>query len=124
MSQKVYVWTFLGTALLRPAPLFNTITGMYYPCCRSSSSFALFRKGLKSSNVGIFIETWVDCICCCSTISSVCCGEYLLIVVVCTWWVGCSRELTVQEPGDADVIRLYYLTGGNGKEIRNLSRFL
>lgn len=35
-----------------------------------------------------------------------------------------SRELTVQEPGDADVIRLYYLTGGNGKEIRNLSRFL
>ncbi|KAG0595047.1 hypothetical protein M758_UG134400 [Ceratodon purpureus] len=35
-----------------------------------------------------------------------------------------SREVTVQEPGDADVIRLYYLTGGNGKEIRNLSRFL
>lgn len=35
-----------------------------------------------------------------------------------------SRKLTVEEPGDAEVIRLYYLTGGNGKEMRNLSRFL
>jgi len=38
--------------------------------------------------------------------------------------LGCSRKLTAEEPGDAEAIRLYYVTGGNGKEIRTLSRFL
>lgn len=44
---------------------------------------------------------------------------YLLIF----FW-SCSRKLTVEEPGDSEKIRLYYLTGGNGKEIRTLCRFL
>jgi len=35
-----------------------------------------------------------------------------------------SKNVTIEKPAEADVIRLHYLTNGNGNEIRNLARFI